>query len=92
LLFQSEQSKAFAYLNQSLKIREENQNDRGLITSYYHLSEYYNKNNLTLANKYAYLAYKKATTINSVDDRLECLELIIRNSKFVCNTFISTTA
>jgi hypothetical protein len=27
-LFQSEQSKAFAYLNQSLKIREENQNDR----------------------------------------------------------------
>jgi hypothetical protein len=26
------------------------------------------------------LPIKKATTINSVDDRLECLELIIRNS------------
>jgi hypothetical protein len=58
-------------------------------------SEYY-KNNLTLANKYAYLAYKSDN--NSVDDRLECLELIIRNipamkpKNIRCNTFISTTA
>lgn len=78
--FKVSNQKAFAYLNQSLKIREENKNDRGLIASYYHLSEYYNKNHLSLANIYAHLAYKKATKTNTIDDRLQCLELLIRNS------------
>jgi len=72
--------KALDYLNQSKKIRIQKKNDRGLIGSYYHLFEYYKKNNLNLANNYAHLAYEKATKVNHVDDRLECLALLIQNS------------
>jgi tetratricopeptide (TPR) repeat protein len=72
--------KAFDYLNQSKKIRLQKKNDRGLIGSYYHLFKYYKKNNLNLAINYVHLAYEKATKVNHVDDRLECLELLIQNS------------
>jgi hypothetical protein len=72
--------KAFYYLNKGLKIREKLKDDWGIISSYYHLSEYYKKSNLSLANNYALLAYKKATKANSVDSRLECLKLLIQNS------------
>ena len=72
--------KGIDYLIQSKKIRIQEKNDRGLIGSYYHLSEYYNKKNLNLAIHYAYLAYQKATKVNHVDDRLECLEFLIQNS------------
>jgi Flp pilus assembly protein TadD len=72
--------KAYKYLKQSIKIRLKQNNVQGLIGSYYHLSEYYNKKNLNLAIHYAYLAYQKATKVNHVDDRLECLEFLIQNS------------
>ncbi|MFE3849474.1 ATP-binding protein [Flavobacterium sp. LB3P45] len=72
--------KALDYLNQSKKIRIQEKNDRGLIGSYYHLSEYHKKQNMNLAINYAYLAYQKATKVNHVDDRLECLEFLIQNS------------
>jgi signal transduction histidine kinase len=51
-----------------------------MIASYLHLSEYYKKPNPNLANFYAALAYKKATKVNSVDDRLESLALLTQNS------------
>ncbi|MFE3872665.1 ATP-binding protein [Flavobacterium sp. ZS1P70] len=76
----SESSKALYYLNQGLKIRLQIKDDWGLISSYYHLSEYYKKSNLNLATDYAQLTYEKATEINSVDDRLRSLELLIKNS------------
>lgn len=72
--------KAFAYLNQSLIIRENNKDNWGLIASYYNLSEFYKNNNLRISNKYAHLAYRKATMLNSIDSRLQCLELLIQNS------------
>jgi signal transduction histidine kinase len=72
--------KAFYYLTEGLKIREKLKDDWGIISSYYHLSEYYKKSNLSLANNYALLAYKKATKANSVDSRLECLKLLIQTS------------
>jgi signal transduction histidine kinase len=75
-----ENSKAFYYLNQGLKIRLQIKDDWGLIGSYYHLFKYYNKKNLHLAIDYAQLAYEKATKVNSVDDRLQSLELLIQNS------------
>ncbi|MFV8322337.1 tetratricopeptide repeat-containing sensor histidine kinase [Flavobacterium sp. LS2R12] len=73
-------SKAFNYLNQSLKIRTQRKDDWGLISSYYHLSEFHKKSNVNLGNNYAQLAYEKATKLNSVDSRLECLKLLIKNS------------
>ncbi|MFV8328321.1 tetratricopeptide repeat-containing sensor histidine kinase [Flavobacterium sp. ZS1P14] len=72
--------KAFYYLNQGLKIRLKIKDDWGLLSSYYHLSEYYKKSNPNLATAYAQLTYEKATEINSVDDRLRSLELLIKNS------------
>ncbi|MFE3869460.1 tetratricopeptide repeat protein [Flavobacterium sp. LS2P90] len=72
--------KAFDYLNQSIKISIQKKNDRGLIGSYYNLFEYYKKSNLNLATHYANLAYEKAAKVNQVDDRLECLALLIQNS------------
>ncbi|MDI6051272.1 ATP-binding protein [Flavobacterium sp. XS2P24] len=73
-------SKALNYLNQSLKIKKQKKDDWGLISSYYHLSEFYKKSNVNLGNNYARLAYEKATKLNSVDSRLECLKLLIQNS------------
>lgn len=73
-------SKAFNIMNQSLKIRKYENNDWGLVASYIHLSEYYQKSNSKLANEYAQQAYEKATKVNNPDDRLESLKLWIQNS------------
>ncbi|MFV5702543.1 ATP-binding protein [Flavobacterium sp. XS2P12] len=73
-------SKAFFYLNKGLKIREQIKDNWGLVSSYYNLSEYYKTRNPNLSNKYAMIAYKKATKVNVVDDRLQCLKSIIQNS------------
>ncbi|MFV7235775.1 ATP-binding protein [Flavobacterium sp. ZB4R12] len=73
-------SKAFYYLNQGLKIREQIKDNWGMISSYYNLSEYYKTRNPNLSNKYALIAYKKATKVKSVDTRLESLKLLIQNS------------
>lgn len=71
---------AFYYLNQSLKIRTQTKDDWGLNSSYFNLSSFYEKNNRNLARQYAKLAYEKATMLNSVDDRLHSLELLIHDS------------
>lgn len=73
--------KALDYLNQSKKIRIQKKDDIGLISSYYHLFEYYKKTNLDLAFSYVKLAYEKATKGNHANDRMECLKLLIKNSK-----------
>ena len=73
-------SKSLDHLNQSLKIRKQIKDDFGMISSYMHLSEFHKKNKPKLSNDYAHLAYEKATKINSVDDRLKSLALLIENS------------
>jgi tetratricopeptide (TPR) repeat protein/two-component sensor histidine kinase len=72
--------KAIEYLTQSLKIRLKTNQERGLIGNYFNVSQFYKKNNLNLATHYANLGYEKATKVNCVDDRLECLKLLIQNS------------
>ncbi|WP_035667526.1 ATP-binding protein [Flavobacterium sp. 83] len=72
--------KGLSYLNQSLKIRKQKNDDWGMIGSYTHLSEFYKKMNPYLAKNYALATYEKATKLNSVDDRLYSLELLIQNS------------
>ena len=73
--------KGLNYLNQSLAIKKEAQDDFGMTTSYVHFSEYYAQSNPNLAQKYAQLAYEKATKVNNVNDRLETLALLIKGSK-----------
>jgi signal transduction histidine kinase len=72
--------KGLEYINQALKIREKIKDDFGITTSYYHLSELYSKTNPVLSYHYAQLSYAKATKVNNVNDRLESLEQLIRNS------------
>jgi tetratricopeptide (TPR) repeat protein len=69
--------KAFDYLNQAMKIREQRKDLGGMISSYYHISEYYKLKNLDISVNYALLAYRKATKLNRADDRLQCLGLLI---------------
>jgi signal transduction histidine kinase len=73
-------SKALFYLSKGLKIREQIKDNWGLLSSYYNLAEHYKTKNLTLSSKYALLAYKKATAVKAVDDRLNCLKLLIQNT------------
>jgi signal transduction histidine kinase len=68
------------YMNKSLILRKQREDDWGLAGSYIHLSEYYQKSNTKLANQYAKLAFEKATKVNNPDDRLESLKLLIENS------------
>jgi signal transduction histidine kinase len=73
-------TKSLNYLNQSLKIRKQIKDDFGITTSYQNLSEFHAKNNPNLSSKYGQLAYEKATKINSVDDRLKSLALLVESS------------
>ncbi|HEY6143993.1 MAG TPA: ATP-binding protein [Flavobacterium sp.] len=72
--------KGIDYMNQSLRIREQNKYEWGIVGSSIHLSEYYEKRNPNLALAYALRAYEKATIINNTDDRLESLKFVIKNS------------
>lgn len=73
-------SKALSYLKRGLQLRSEIKYDWGLGTSYFHLAEFYQKENPSLAKKYSQLAYEKFTIINNVDDRLIALKFLIKNS------------
>ncbi|PKH68196.1 ATP-binding protein [Flavobacterium sp. ALD4] len=78
--FKTANPKAIKHLSQSLKIREKNKDDWGLTASYFHHYFFYAKSNPILATYFAKQAYKKSTLINSVDDRLHSLEILIKNS------------
>jgi signal transduction histidine kinase len=74
-------SKAIYYLKESLKLREIEKDEWGLITSYIRFAEFYLEDNPRLAYKYSRLAYEKATKIKDINDRLISLALLIKSSK-----------
>lgn len=78
--FETNNPKAINYLNTSLKIRLQQKNDVGLGASYLHLSKYYANSNPELSKFYAKLSYEKYTIVNNIDDRLNSLKYIIKNS------------
>lgn len=71
---------AIDFLDQALQIRLKLGDNLGLGMSYKHLSQFYEKSNPELSKKYAKLGYEKYTKANCIDDRLNSLELIIKNS------------
>ncbi|HAH53910.1 MAG TPA: ATP-binding protein [Flavobacterium sp.] len=73
-------AKGIDYLNMALKIKIGMKDDWGMAASYLHLTQYYKQSNPKLAHDYARMAYKKATTVNNIDDRLEALASLIQNS------------
>jgi signal transduction histidine kinase len=78
--FKMDYPNAIDYLKQSLQMRLKIKDDFGTVTSYLHLSEYHEKNNVSEAKQYAVEAYKIATKINSVDDRLLALNKLLKYS------------
>ena len=75
----NEDSNAKEYLELSLKIRDSIKDDYDKIASYIHLSRFYNKSNPTRSKEFANKALKSASEVNSPDDKLEALDLLIKN-------------
>ncbi|MFG4003818.1 tetratricopeptide repeat-containing sensor histidine kinase [Flavobacterium aquidurense] len=71
--------KGFSLMNEALQIRNEFKDMYGSIASYLHLADYYAKKDIQKSNTNALAAYNTATKLNSVDERLEALEILISN-------------
>ncbi len=78
--FKIQDSRSGAYLKKALAIHQQLQFDYGLITSYSNLAKYYQKSQPQLAFSYAQQSYTKATAIQSTDDRLLALALLMEVS------------
>jgi len=78
--FKTNNPKAISYLDKALKLRIKIKDETGLGSSYYYLSQYYDKINLPVAKKYMILGYEKYTNANQVDGRLAALKLLINHS------------
>ena len=66
-------------MNQALQLRENNNDSFGIIASYLHLSDCFQKYEPQKAKEYALKAYQKTFITNSVTERLESLSFLIQN-------------
>jgi len=73
------EDKGFQLMNEGLNIRINRQDTYGSIESYLHLADFYSKKDVQKSDKNALLAYNTATKINSIDERLEALQILISN-------------
>jgi signal transduction histidine kinase len=71
--------KGFHLMNEGLQIRIDSKDTYGSIESYLHLADYYSKKDITKSDENALAAYEIATKFNSVDERLEALQILISN-------------
>ncbi|OMQ11899.1 ATP-binding protein [[Flexibacter] sp. ATCC 35103] len=71
--------KGFSLMNEALQTRNKLKDTYGSIESYLHLADYYAKKDIKKSNKNALTAYNIATKLNSVDERLEALQILISN-------------
>jgi signal transduction histidine kinase len=69
---------AYNYLKEALVIRDSLKSDFESFSSYLHFSKYYQQNNPALSLEFATKAYDAST--NNPEDRLEALDLLIKNS------------
>lgn len=73
-------TEGLSLINQSLAIRNQNDDSYGSLQSYLHLAEYYSTTDSKKSNEYAQLACQIATKLNSVDERLEALSFLMTNN------------
>ena len=71
--------KGLLLMNEGLMMRIQNDDSYGNIESNLHLAEYYALENSNKSNQYALEAYKTATKLNSIDERLRALQFLILN-------------
>lgn len=89
----NEKEKGYRLLNEALIIRDSLKNDTQLISSFVHLSEFYEDDNLILAKEFAEKALKSAEKTDSPNDKMESLKHLIdlsqpRESKKNFNEYI----
>lgn len=65
------------FLKKALAIHQQLQYDYGLVTTYSNLAQYYKKSHPKLAYTFAEQSYSKAVAVQSADDRLSALELLM---------------
>jgi signal transduction histidine kinase len=71
--------KGLLLMNEALQTRNEFKSEYKSIESYLHLADYYTKKDIQKSNINALAAYNIATKLNSVDERLEALQILISN-------------
>jgi signal transduction histidine kinase len=71
--------KGLLLINEALQARNEFKYEYKSIESYLHLADYYAEKDIQRSNKNALIAYNIATKLNSVDERLEALQILISN-------------
>jgi len=72
--------KGFLLMNEALLLRNEIKDTYGSIESYLHLADYYSKKDFQKSDANALAAYNTATKLNSVDERLEALQILVSNN------------
>ena|SRR6218665_1287141 len=72
--------KGFELMKESLLLKNIIKDTYGSIESYLHFADYYSKKDLQKSDENALLAYNTATKLNSVDERLEALQILISNN------------
>lgn len=78
--------KGFRLMKEALQTRIKFKNIYGSIESYLHLADYYAKKDIKKSNANALTAYNTATKLNSVDERLEALQILISNNHSAQNS------
>ncbi|WP_316633539.1 ATP-binding protein [uncultured Flavobacterium sp.] len=78
--------KGLHLMNKGLQIRKEVNDTYGSIESYLHLADYYAKKDIQKSDENALAAYNAATKLNSVDERLESLQILISNNHSAQNS------
>lgn len=75
-LFHLNDTLALSYLEKAKTIREANNDDSQIVSSYMHLAEYYKNQEPATAKEWTQKAYHSATKAFIPDDRLEALNLL----------------
>ncbi|MCW1148323.1 tetratricopeptide repeat-containing sensor histidine kinase [Flavobacterium lacisediminis] len=75
-LFHLNDKLALSYLKKAKTIRETNNDDSQIVSSYMHLAEYYKNQEPATAKEWTQKAYHSATKAFIPDDRLEALNLL----------------
>ena len=71
--------KALDLMNEGLKLRNETKDLYAIIGSNLHLAEFFSQTNIQKSNSYALKAYRTATELRSIDERLKALSFLISN-------------
>lgn len=73
------EEKGFHLMSESLQIKIKNKDTYASIESYLHLADYYSKKDKKKSDENALAAYNISTKLNSIDERLEALQILISN-------------